>query len=307
MPDGLRVGRDGAGLAGRVGGAPISWGVCEAPDWGYELGPEVVLAEMAQVGLRATELGPTGYLGEDPAEVRSRLGSQGLRLIGGFLPVPMHVDPALDLREAEAAIGTLAAGGGEVVVLAARSADGSYDRKVPLDDAEWGTLLVNLKRLEDLAREHGLTPTLHPHVGTAIEGRAAVLRLLDSSDVALCLDTGHLVIGGTDPLELVRTAAERVAHVHLKDVRLPVAAKVAAGDVSYIGAVREGLYAPLGDGDLDIAGIVDELEAAGYQGWYVLEQDCALFGPPEPGAGPGADVRRSIEFLTASHAARRQR
>lgn len=281
----------------RVGGAPISWGVCEAPDWGHELPPERVLGEMRQLGLRATELGPTGYLGQDPTDVRAALERYRLRLIGGFLPVPMHVGTEADLAEARAAMQTLADAGSEVVVLAARSADGSYDRKVRLTDADWPVLLATLARLQGIARDHGLTPTLHPHVGTAIEDRASVLRLLASSDVLLCLDTGHLLIGGMDPTELVGLAAERIAHVHLKDVRSAVAATVAAGDSSYIEAVRAGLYTPLGDGDLDVAGIVGALESAGYRGWYVLEQDAALFGPPAPGAGPVRDVRRSIEYL----------
>ncbi|HEY3629585.1 MAG TPA: TIM barrel protein [Jatrophihabitantaceae bacterium] len=282
--------------AERVAAAPISWGVCEAPDWGLELPAERVLSEMRALGLRATELGPTGYLGDDPAAVRALLDRHGMRLVGGFLPVVLHAEP--DLAEAEAAIRTLAAAGSEVVVLAAQSVDGSYDRKVPLDDSEWRTLLGNLKRLQDLVGEHGLRATLHPHVGTAIEERSAVLRLLESSDVPLCLDTGHLIIGGTDPAELLRQAADRVAHVHLKDVRLDVAATVSAGDTSYSTAVGQGLYAPLGDGDLDIAGIVASLEAVGYPGWYVLEQDSALYDEPADGAGPIDDVRRSLDFLT---------
>lgn len=281
--------------AERVAAAPISWGVCEAPGWGRELPAERVLAEMHALGLRATELGPTGYLGDEPGAVRARLDRHGLRLVGGFLPVVLHAEA--DFDEAEAAIRTLAAAGSEVVVLAARSVDGSYDRKVPLDDAEWRTLLGNLKRLQDLVGEHGLRATLHPHVGTAVEDRVAVYRLLDSSDVPLCLDTGHLIIGGTDPAELLRQAADRVAHVHLKDVRLDVAATVSGGDSSYTGAVRQGLYAPLGDGDLDIAGIVTTLEAAGYPGWYVLEQDSALNDEPAEGTGPIDDVRRSLDFL----------
>jgi inosose dehydratase len=222
-----------------------------------------------------------------------------MRLVGGFLPVPMHLDPALDLTEATAAIATLAAGGSEVVVLAARSDDGSYDYKVLMSDEEWTVLLSNLDRLQQVVRDHGMTPTLHPHVGTAIEDRDAVLRLLDSSDILLCLDTGHLLIGGMQPLELLAAAADRVAHVHLKDVNETVAATVAAGDASYLGAVRQGLYTPLGDGDLDIAAIVTALEEIGYQGKYVLEQDCALDGEPEPGQGPLLDVRHSIDFLTS--------
>jgi inosose dehydratase len=284
----------------RIAGAPISWGVCEAPGWGHEIASDRVLGEMRELGLRTTELGPTGYLGAQPQDVRDQLGRYDMRLIGGFLPVPMHIDPALDLTAATHAIATLAAGGSEVVVLAARSADGSYDYKVPMSDEEWTVLLSNLDRLQQVVRDYGMTPTLHPHVGTAIEDRDAVLRLLDSSDILLCLDTGHLLIGGMQPLDLLAAAADRVAHVHLKDVNETVAATVAAGDTSYIGAVRQGLYTPLGAGDLDIAAIVTALEDIGYQGMYVLEQDCALDGEPEPGQGPLLDVRRSIDFLTSA-------
>jgi inosose dehydratase len=283
----------------RIAGAPISWGVCEAPGWGFELAPSRVLAEMAGLGLRATELGPTGYLGATPAQVRAELDRHGLHLIGGFLPVPLHVEPVLNLVAAEQAVSTLAAAGAELVVLAARSADGSYDRKVRLIDQDWPVLLANLERLQKLAADHGLRAALHPHVGTAIEDRAAVMRLLDLSDVQLCLDTGHLLIGGMQPLELVRRFADRISHVHLKDVRLAVAETVSAGQVSYLDAVRAGLYAPLGAGDLDIAAIVAALDAAGYHGWYVLEQDCALYDEPAAGQGPLLDVRGSIEFLLA--------
>jgi inosose dehydratase len=284
-------------IAERTGGAPISWGVCEAPGWGHELSARRVLAEMRELGIRATELGPTGYLGQQPADVRALLDAYGMRLIGGFLPVPMHVATEADLDEARAAIATLAAAGSDVVVLAARSADGSYDRKVPLTDDDWAALLGTLQRLRGMAAEHGLTATLHSHVGTAIEDRASVLRLLDSSDVPLCLDTGHLLIGGREPLELIGLAADRIAHVHLKDVRTKVSATVSAGDSSYIEAIRAGLYAPLGQGDLDIAAIVAALEGAGYRGWYVLEQDAALYGEPAPGSGPIDDVRASLDFL----------
>jgi inosose dehydratase len=286
-----------SGIGARTGGAPISWGVSEAPDWWVELPADRVLGEMRDLGLDATELGPTGYLGRGPVEVRALLDRHGLRLIGGFLPVPMHVCTEADIAEARSAMQTLADAGSQVVVLAARSADGSYDRKVRLTEDEWPVLLATLRRLQDLAAELGLRPSLHPHVGTAIEDRAAVLRLAESSDVPLCLDTGHLLIGGTDPLELVKHDPGRIAHVHLKDVRGRVASTVSGGDNSYIEAVRAGLYAPLGDGDLDIGGIVRGLEGAGYQGWYVLEQDAALYQAPAPGAGPIDDVRRSLEFL----------
>jgi inosose dehydratase len=170
---------------------------------------------------------------------------------------------------------------------------------VVLADDEWAVLLANLTRLQELIRSYAMLPTLHPHVGTAIEDRASVLRLLDSSDIRLCLDTGHLLIGGMQPLELLERAADRVAHVHLKDVRTSVAATVSAGDASYIGAVRQGLYTPLGQGDLDIAAIVTALESSGYRGWYVLEQDAALYAEPDPGVGPALDVGKSVQFLAS--------
>lgn len=286
-------------LADRIAGAPISWGVCEAPDWGHELPPDRVLSEMASLGLRATELGPTGYLGTEPAAVQQTLSRYGLTLVGGFLPVPLHVDPDLDLSEPTDAMHTLADAGAEVVVLAARSADGSYDNKVRLTDAEWDVLARNVARLQVIADRIGIRATLHPHVGTAVEDSTAVQRLLEISEIPLCVDTGHLLIGGTDPIELLRRHGDRVAHVHLKDVRVSVAQKVARASVSYIGAVREGLYTALGDGDLDIAEFVQLLEGGGYQGWYVLEQDYALFGPPAPNEGPVIDARRSVEFLTS--------
>ncbi|HEY6738546.1 MAG TPA: TIM barrel protein [Actinopolymorphaceae bacterium] len=285
-------------LTGRVAGAPISWGVCEAPGWGFELPADTVLAEMAMVGLAATELGPTGYLGSGPEAVKETLAKQDLRLVGGFLPVVMHQVARADLTDAETAMSTLAAAGADVVVLSADAGPDGYDRKLVLSDEAWGHLVHNLERLRQIAGDHGLRATLHPHVGTAVETAAAVSRLLDASDIQLCLDTGHLIIGGTDPVDLARSAPERIGHVHLKDVRLDVASGVATGAVGFLDAVRNGLFAPLGEGDVDIAAIVAALEGAGYAGWYVMEQDTALSGPVSGGEpGPVEDVRRSLGFL----------
>ncbi len=284
-------------VTARLAGAPISWGVCEAPGWGIELPATRVLSEMAGLGLTATELGPAGYLGQNPRQVKVELEQHRLQLVGGFVPVTMHLDTATDLKQADDAMHILAEAGAEVVVLAAQSADGSYEAKVSVTDQEWLILLRTLDRLQALAAQHGLLATLHPHVGTAIEQRATVLRLLEDSDIPLCLDTGHLLIGGMAPSELLELAADRVRHVHLKDVRADLAAQVAAGRLSYLAAVRRGLYTPLGDGDADIDGIVNTLADKGYSGWYVLEQDCALDAVPGPELGPIIDVRRSLRHL----------
>jgi len=137
---------------------------------------------------------------------------------------------------------------------------------------------------------------LHPHVGTMVETRDDVYRLLDGARLPLCLDTGHLFVGGTDPAALARELPERIAHTHLKDVDAGLAESARAGQCTYTEAVRAGMYRPLGRGDVDIAGIVRTLEAHGYQGWYVMEQDTVLDAEPE-GAGPLLDVAVSVAYL----------
>ncbi|HSK26726.1 MAG TPA: sugar phosphate isomerase/epimerase [Jiangellales bacterium] len=285
-------------VADRIAGAPISWGVCEVPGWGHQLAAERVLAEMRGLGLAATEFGPDGFLPDAPADKAATLRSYGLAAVGGFVPVVLH-DPGRDPAPevAHALDGFVAAGAG-VLVLAAATGLAGYDERPELDDDAWKALLGNLDRIAGLAAARGVLATLHPHVGTVVESAAEVGRVLDGSSVPLTLDTGHLLVGGTDPAELARDATDRVAHAHLKDVDAGWAARVRAGEVTYTEAVRRGMYRPLGEGDVDVAGIVGTLEDAGYQGWYVLEQDTVLVEEPGTGsAGPAADVRTSIDHL----------
>ncbi len=111
------------------------------------------------------------------------------------------------------------------------------------------------------------------------------------------LDTGHLYLGGADPVAVARRAPERVIHVHLKDVDAGLADQLRSGALTFDQAVRRGLFTPLGRGAVDIAGVVEVLEASGFAGWYVLEQDTALEAEPAPAEGPVADARLSLEFL----------
>ena len=191
--------------------------------------------------------------------------------------------------------GYVAAEAGVLVLSAVTGAEG-YDTRSELDDDGWATLLTNLDRLTALAASRGVRAVLHPHVGTMIETGDEVQRVLDGSSTSLCLDTGHLLIGGTDPAELARQAPERIAHLHLKDVDSAVAAKVRSGRLTYTEAVRQGMYRPLGTGDVDVPAIVGHVRARGYDGWYTLEQDTLLTGEPA-GEGPVADVRFSAEYL----------
>jgi inosose dehydratase len=285
-------------MTNKIAGAPISWGVCEVPGWGYQLSPSRVLAEMHDVGLAATELGPDGFLPAAPAAMADVLAAHELQAIGGFTPLLLHVPAHDPVPEVEKVLQAYAATGSDVLVLSAVTGLDGYDTRPTLDEEGWRTLLTNLDRLSALAAQQGVRAVLHPHVGTMVENTSDVQRVLDGSSIALCLDTGHLLIGGTDPAELTRQAPHRIAHTHVKDVDLGLARQVQSGRRTYTEAVRAGIYRPVGQGDVDFAAIVGHLRAEGYPGWYVLEQDTILTEEPR-GEGPLADVRTSVAQLRA--------
>jgi inosose dehydratase len=277
----------------RIAGAPISWGVCEVPGWGHQLTPERVLDELTGLGLAASEFGPDGFL---PGPL---LAARDVTAVGGFVPAVLH-DPDHDpLPGVRAALDRFTTAGARTLVLAAATGRDGYDERPGIGPEGWRALLSRLDEIAALAGSLGVTAALHPHVGTVVEGPAEVDRVLDGSAIGLCLDTGHLLVGGTDPVALARRAADRVAHVHLKDVAAPRADDVRTGRTTYTAAVSDGLYRPLGQGDLDLAAIVGALEGAGYTGWYVMEQDTVLAEEPPPGEGPLADVRASLDWLAA--------
>src|SRR5713226_8676547 len=171
----------------------------------------------------------------------------------------------------------------------------------PISRAAWIALAESLDAAGEIASERGLQLAFHPHAGTAVEKSEEVSTLLEMTNVALCLDTGHLFLGGADPAQVARDAGTRVRHVHLKDVDAGLAARVQSGDLPYAAAVRAGLYRPLGQGDLDVRAVLDELRRAGYDGWYVLEQDTALDASPAPAEGPVRSARQSLEFFRELH------
>jgi inosose dehydratase len=281
----------------KVAGAPISWGVSELPGWGYRMSAARVLAEMREVGLDATELGPPGYMPEDPAARRELLERSGMRLVAGFLAVVLHDRRHPVVGELEREAKTLEASGAEVLVLAAALHGDSYDRDERLSGPDWIALAEALAKAEQIASNHGLRLAFHPHAGTAVAREEDVHTLLETTTVEICLDTGHLFLGGADPGAIARDAAGRVGHVHLKDIDRRLAERVQSGKLSYADGVRAGLYRPLGQGDLDVAAVFTRLEDSGYRGWYVLEQDTALTAEPEPAHGPVAAARQSIEYF----------
>ncbi len=286
-------------LISRAAAAPISWGVSEVPAWGHQMAPGRVLAEIRELGLTATELGPNGYFLNNPQVAAQMTQTAGVSVVGGFVPVPLHQTERLlgSFISIDHAARRLAGAGAEILVLAVTHGEAGYDSHTELDDAQWERLVQAITIAESIGAAHGLRTALHPHFGTAIATAADVERLLATSDVALCLDTGHLVLGGSEPDAVARHAGGRIVHVHLKDVDMTLARRLSAGDVTYTEAVRRGLYQPLGCGGAPIAKVINELESRGYQGWYVLEQDRALSAEPPPGEGPLADMSRSLVFL----------
>lgn len=287
-----------ASIEDRLAGAPISWGACEVPGWGVMPSPEAVLREMAELGLRGTELGPPGFLPEDPTRLAALLAGYGLTLVGGFLPLVLH-EPRVDhaIEEARRAARLMSEASARMLVIAAVQ-DMQWSPPKELDDAAWRRLGEHCSAVASLASEYGMTVALHPHVGTLIETAEQVQRALEVIEVGWCLDTGHLLIGGTDPVQFAQANGDRVVHVHLKDVDAALAAEVRAGRRSLLDATREGLFRALGHGDAQVAEVMDALRGHGYDGWLVLEQDTAITGDePTVAGGPMRDARESIAFL----------
>jgi len=279
----------------KLAAAPISWGVCEVPGWGVQLDPGRVLSEMRTLGMNATESGPLGFLPSDAREARTLLESRGLRLIGGFVPLVLHERSRrkTELASADRQATWLAAGGAEVFVLAAATGQTGYAAVPELSEQGWRSLFEGIDAVAEVAARHRLIVAVHPHFGTMIERRHHIERFLDGSIHPLCLDTGHIALGGADPLRVARDAGPRVRHVHLKDLDGGLASRVRDGTLSYNDAVRSGLYRVLGEGDARIGDVLGHMRTAGYTGWYVLEQDVMLDREPE---GPPAWVARSIEY-----------
>jgi inosose dehydratase len=286
-------------LMDRVAGAPISWGICEVPGWGRQLPVDRVLSEAVGVGLKAMEQGALGWLPTDPHELRSTLDGYGLSLVGGFVPLVLHDRSRRQemCDRASQLAASIAAAGGQYFVSALVADLDDWSRR-DLDADAWDALLTGLDELDSVIAEHGVDQVLHPHVDTLIEQAGELDRFLDGCAVGLCLDTGHLTIGGADPVAIAERHADRIGLVHLKDIDGTAAERLRQGELGLMGATQAGLFPPLGDGIVPIARVIETLADRGYSGWYVLEQDVAITGDdPAAGEGPVVGIARSLEYL----------
>jgi inosose dehydratase len=280
-----------------IAAAPISWGVCEVPGWGHQMEPDRVLTEMGELGFAATEFGPEGFLPQDPQAKAELLAVHGMTAVGGFVPVLLHSPEHDPLPEIRRELVSYELAGAKTIVLSAVSGQDGYDARPELDESGWATLLNNLERAREAAAAVGVTAVLHPHAGTMVETSDDVDHVLEGSSIGFCFDTDHLFIGGTDPVSFAAEHADRILHAHLKDVSLEHADRVRQGQSSYYDEVVAGMYKPLGQGDIDIAAIVNSLLDAGYTGWFTLEQDNVVSEQPAPGEGPVSDAAASLAYL----------
>jgi len=289
----------------RIATAPVSWGVMEVEGWARKQTYGEVLDEMVQAGYTGTELGPYGFLPTDPHDLQRELQKRGLALLGAFVPLPLGAAERHreGMRSALEVARLLAANGAPYLVLAdemneARMAiAGSATASDEFSGQQWEDAAKLIGCIARSAAEIGVRSVFHHHAGTHVETPAEVDRLLESTDprlVGICLDTGHFFYGGGDPVAFARARAPRIWHLHLKDIRGPVLDQVRREKIAYLEAIRLGVFSELGAGNVDLAGVIRELEAAGFDGWAVFEQDV---DPTLPGTDPLGSAARSREYL----------
>ncbi len=261
-----------------VANAPVSYGAFELTEGLPGVpGPERVLDAIAAAGYEGTELGPPGYLG-DRETLRERLGRRGLRLAGAFVELRFGDG---DLAPLESTLDLLKGLEAQPILCDRGPRDGKVD-------------LEGVVRAVELSRARGFEPSFHHHMGTRVQTPAEIERLLEGTDVALLLDSGHLTAAGGDAVQAARVWRERVAHVHVKDVRLDALAAAPTWDAAW----RSGAFCELGAGDVDLEGFFEQLR--GYSGWIVVEQD--WFPSPDDGLEAQIEAQARNRRWLAEHA-----
>jgi inosose dehydratase len=273
-----------------VANAPISYGAFEltvgidpnVPDG------EAILDEVRAAGYAGIDLGPVGYLGDGPV-LAERLASRQLGLAGAYLEFPFTDHDALPALypELDAMLDTFDAVRSAVPgpVPHPTIADSGSERRRNnpgrshadwswgLDDDGWERMRVGLASVVERCRARGYEPTFHHETGTNVEAPWEIQRVLDISDVGLCLDTGHFFIGGGDPVVAIHEWAERINHVHVKDALQSVMDGIVADNVPTMNIWSREAFPAFGNGDANVAGVLAALKDIDYEGWLVVEQD----------------------------------
>jgi len=275
----------------RLAIAPIGWTNDDLPELGGEIPFEQCVSEMALAGFKGSEVG--NKYPKDPAVLNKALGLRGLTICNAWFSSFLTTRP---YAEVEAAFiqhrDFLHAVGARVIGAAEQghSIQGLdrpvFDEKPTFTDEEWTRLTEGLDKLGQRAQEKGMTLTYHHHMGTGVQTAAEIDRLMEHTTpglLDLLFDTGHLVFAGEDHLAVLKKWGKRIKHVHLKDVRPAVVAKIKAEKKSFLTAVKSGAFTVPGDGSVDFVPVFQALRDLAYQGWWVVEaeQDPALANPLE--------------------------
>jgi len=268
----------------RVATAPMNWNSDDLPDLRPVVPIDRVLAEMVEAGYEGTEYG-TG-LPADPTELSELLSRHGLALASNFCWISLEERGKHD-EEIARALGvarTLSAmrvpelilglrGGPERIAVAGRvPADGTAS----LTGTQWRALADGIHALARACEPLGVRLAVHPHAGSYVETREeldVLLRSTEPSALGLCVDAGHLVYGGADPVEVVRTFGSRIRYIHIKDVDPDVLADCRQDGIGFLDALRRYIFCGLGKGCVDLGGFVEGLRRASFAGWMVVEED----------------------------------
>jgi inosose dehydratase len=290
----------------KLGNAPCSWGVEFADDPRNPAWTRV-LDECKAAGYDGIELGPIGFMPEDPAVLGDALASRGLELIGGVVFRPFH-DPAKWDEVKNAAIRTcksLVAHGAKHLVLIdsisprRASTAGRPSQAEQMSKAEWDGFISRFRDISCLgSEEYGLTVSLHPHAAGFMDFEAEIERLLSGIDaklLKLCIDTGHSHYAGFDPVAFMQRHRNRLAYVHFKDIDPAVHADVVAKRTDFYEACGQGIFCNLGKGVTNAIAVRKLLLDTGYEGWCTVEQDCDPAGP----TSPVDDARTNRRYLSS--------
>ncbi len=293
----------------KIGNAPCSWGIEFASDPAYPAWQSVV-SQCASAGYKGIELGPIGYMPEDPAILRDELAKNDLSLIGGVVFRPFH-DAAKWDEVMDAAVRTckaLVAHGAEHLVLidsiSPRRAPtaGRADEAEQMDTAEWTAFRDRIATIARMgAEDYGLTVGIHAHAAGFIDFEPELERLLDEVDeniLKICFDTGHHSYAGFDPVAFMKRHIDRISYMHFKDINPVVKADVVANRTDFYKACGQGIFCNLGQGDVDFPAVRQILLDAGFSGWCTVEQDCdpSLPGTPLEDAESNRKYLESIGF-----------
>jgi inosose dehydratase len=290
----------------KIGTAPVSWGIMEVEGWNGQAPYAKVLDEMSEAGYQGTELGPYGYLPSEPERLRAELSSRELSMIAAFVPLPLAEPDRHDasFHEAMKVAELLASAEARMIVLAGdmnnarmNVAGRVNEERDGMNQRDWHYAVEIISRIARACLEMGLSTAFHHHAGTLIETPNEIERLCASTDsalIGLCLDTGHYLYGGGNPVEAVQKYGSRIWHLHLKDVRSAVLGSVRREGVGFLEAVRRDVFCELGEGAVDFQGIKQGLIDCGYDGWAIVEQDVDA---SQPGVQPFESAVRSRRYL----------